>query len=393
MTNKKQWRLSASFISAFKACAMRCHNKYVVGIRTVEDTESKRMGTNWHKIQEIYSMKPGAVCPECSKTQKQFNCVLCDGTDILPDDMMDAVLRHLNQAYAECPQNKTLESWEAERIILLYSLVGYKWYYGEPDYIVVDRELRFRIPLCSPTSGRALPHVVVDGCIDKIVKNADGDYCIWDHKSTGKSLDSDSTFWNHLALDTQTTLYPHAAAQLDDKYHGIKVLYDAWHKPQIRPKKLTQGESKKFVENGEYMGEKFEVTRDGEDVYAKVLVNGSVATMEPGAKEGTFAIRETAEMFGARLLKDITERPEFYFVRRDIPRTSDDIERFKREIYNIYQTVRLMYKNNSWYRNEQQCEATFKCDYINLCYNNITPKEGEEVEGFENIFNKKKEKE
>jgi len=282
----------------------------------------------------------------------------------------------------------------------LYSLVGYNWYYGKPDYQVVDRELRFRIPLCSPTSGRALPHVVVDGCIDKIVKNADGSYCIWDHKSTGKSLDSDSTFWNHLALDTQTTLYPHAAAQLDDKYHGIKVMYDAWHKPQIRPKKLTQAESKKFVDinsetHGEYCGEKFEIKtelKDGPNC-GYLLVNDTPPKIEPGAKEGTFAIRETAEMFGARLLKDITERPEFYFVRKPIPRTSDDIERFKREIYNIYQTVRLMYKNNSWYRNEQQCEATFKCDYINLCYNNITPKEGEEIEGFENIFNKKKETE
>jgi hypothetical protein len=43
------------------------------------------------------------------------------------------------------------------------------------------------------------------------------------------------------------------------------------------------------------------------------------------ARKG-FAIRETIGMFGARLLNDIYERPEFYFVRREIARTDAEIK-------------------------------------------------------------------
>jgi len=222
---KKQWRLSASAIGCFKACPMRFFYKYICGLSPVEATESQRMGTNWHKIQEIAGMKPETVCPECSKTQKDLNCPLCEGTDILPVDMMDAVIRHLNQMYAARPMSKTPEEWETERITLLYSLVGYNWYYA--DQIVNDKillqETNFRIPVLSPISNRALPNVVVDGRIDKIIRR-DGRLLIQELKSTGSSLDSDSTYWAHLNLDTQTTLYPYAARS---EYPGIGVLLDA----------------------------------------------------------------------------------------------------------------------------------------------------------------------
>jgi hypothetical protein len=50
-----------------------------------------------------------------------------------------------------------------------------------------------------------------------------------------------------------------------------------------------------------------------------VNVDGDVCEVEiePGKKG--FAIRETIAMYGARLLNDIYERPEFYYVRREIP--------------------------------------------------------------------------
>ncbi|GAG99706.1 unnamed protein product, partial [marine sediment metagenome] len=229
---------------------------------------------------------------------------------MLPDDMMDAVIRHLNQVYADRPMSKTPEEWETERIILLYSLVGYNWYYADQIAAdeILEQETSFRIPLLAPVSGRALPHVVVDGRIDKIIKRL-GKLLIHELKSTGSSLDSDSTYWNHLNLDTQTTLYPFAVRS---EYQNIGVLLDAWHKPGIRPKKLTQGDSKKFIETGEYFGEKFEVevcdtgwVPDKPHEYFRV--NSVIPNVELGKKEGTFAIRETPEMFGARLLADITE--------------------------------------------------------------------------------------
>jgi hypothetical protein len=163
------------------------------------------------------------------------------------------------------------------------------------------------------------------------------------------------------------------------------VLYDVWHKPQISPKKLTQAESKQFVAGGEYCGEKFGVqwlTAGGAGGW---FVNGKLAETEPGAKEGTFAIRETPEMYGARLLQDITQRPEFYFARREIVHQSNDLEAFEWELFNIYQSIRQMSLHNRWWHNENQCTNTFQCSYINFCYNHVDIKPGDTPENFKRI--------
>ena len=374
--------LSASSIATFKACPYRYYYQYVLGLRPIVDTDAQRMGTNYHRIQEIANMQPCGQC-ECmtayhrddptitQDVEPKPDCVLCDGNGILPDDLMDAVTAHLNQAYAEIPLSKTEEEWEVEKIKLLYSLVGYQWYWQDDDYEGESLEQKFSLPLLSPISGRKLK-AELRGKIDRTFSAGDNRF-IHEYKSTSASLDSDSTFWSHLTLDTQTRMYTYAARQLGLGACG--VLYDVWHKPQIKPKKLTQGESKKFVENGEYCNEKFEIVEHGEycttDAEACFLeVNDHKAEVEPGAKEGTFAIRETPEMYGARLLQDITTRPEFYFARREVVHNDDDIDAFTWELFNIYKSIQSMSNKNTFWRNEHQCEATFKCDYIDWCYSN-----------------------
>ena len=172
------------------------------------------------------------------------------------------------------------------------------------------------------------------------------------------------------------------------------VRYDVWHKPGISPKKLTQGDSKKFVETGEYMGEEFNVTEPGKDQPLEdqpIFINGEPAEVTTGAKEGTFAIRETPEMFGTRLLADISERPEFYFARREISRTDPELQAFEWDIYNMYKTARSMNKNNRWWTNEHSCENKLRCPYIPVCYNRIDVSDGSVPEGFKCIFTKGKE--
>ena len=395
---KKRWKLSASFISSFKACSTRCYLKYVRGIVPVEKTDALRQGTNWHRILQIMGMRPETVCPECAnKGKKDLECPLCSGTDILPAEMMDAVVRQLNKSYVNIPLSKTREEWLTERAILLFSIAGYNWYYAEDEFEVVAEEVRFSLPVRNPKTGRALPNVVMDGMIDKIVRSPNGLYYIDEHKSTSKPIDPDSLYWKHLRLDTQTRLYVYAAQQLqlagnleeygilptDSLISGVR--YDAWHKPQIKPKKLTQADSKKFVENGEYMGDKFEVQTgipNGPDQLLHPTVNGVQAYLEPGAKEGTFTIRETPDMYGARLLKDIGERPEYYFYRKEITRTADDIKKFEQEVYNIYHTIKFIEKNDAWWPDESQCEAKFKCSYLDICYNNVDVSNGQVPDGF-----------
>ena len=186
-----------------------------------------------------------------------------------------------------------------------------------------------------------------------------------EYKSTSRAIDSGSTYWARLNLDTQINTYLQAIRELqllgalDSRGIGAtdplisEVLYDVWHKPAIRPRKLTQADSKVFAESGEYCGQTFEVDLRLGGYDKRVLVDGAEAEVEPGKKEGTFAIRETPDMFGARLLQSIYEEPEKHL----------------------------------WWTNENQCEATYKCPYVPICYQKLDVYDGETTPpGFRRIF-------
>jgi hypothetical protein len=85
-------------------------------------------------------------------------------------------------------------------------------------------------------------------------------------------------------------------------------------------------------------------------------------------------------MYGARLLADIATRPEFYFARREYGKTDDELNRFHRELLAIFGTIRTMYKDEGWYHCEKMCENTFKCEFIDICYNGVDP-DGQLPEG------------
>ena len=406
----KKLILSASSIGAFKSCPIRFRNAYVYGIRKIEDSESQRVGTNWHTILEIASLIPGSECPCVIRGQEDamidVECPICEATGKVPSNIMEAVTRVLNKAYEGIEFNDP-EAKEIERVTLLHALTGYRWHYGDTLESVVATEQYFSLPLLNPQTGHPVPDVFIEGRIDKLIELANG-IAVKEHKSTSKSIDPDSTYWGHLNLDVQTTMYIYAARRMqmedEDANHAVgfpedmcsngplinTVKYDVYHKPTIRPKKLTQGDSKKFVKDGMYCGQKFEVEEcyRVEDDGLEITVSGKQAEVEPGAKPGTFAIRETPDMFGARLLKDITERPEFYFRCIELTRTDAELKAFEQELYDICKNMQFMIRSGRFYTNEHQCEATFRCDYIESCYNRVQIDQDHVPDGMRCIFRK-----
>ena len=389
--------LSASSISAFKSCPVRFKNAYVHGIRPIEDKESQRVGTNWHTILEVASLVPGSECSCMSPTPgPATECPTCEGTGKVPDDIMDAVTRVLNKAYADVEFNDP-EAKGVERVTLLHSLIGYRWHYDEQLEPVIAREQYFDLPLLNPQTGHPVPDVFIKGRIDKLIEITNG-IAVKEHKSTSKSIDPDSTYWGHLNLDVQTTMYIYAARRMQLNYMQVDdavpllintVKYDVYHKPTIRPKKLTQGDSKKFVKDGMYCGQKFEVEERGENIMPgeqDILINGTSAVIERGAKEGTFTIHETPDMYGARLLEDITKRPEFYFRCVELTRTDAELKAFEQELYNLSRDIRFKIRSDCWWGDENQCEATFRCDYIQQCYNHELVDQDHIPDGFKRIF-------
>jgi hypothetical protein len=384
--------LSASAIATLKKCPFRYFYSYVKGIRREETPEPLRVGTNWHEGLSVLSLNPEQPCPLCSDRQKpDKDCCLCMGTDYI-DTPTDALARLMTQRYDGFYPWMPRDKAEIERVMLLYSLFAYKHNYAGEDTKTITREIPFRIPLIDPDTRKAIPGVVIDGMIDKLVKSDTG-VAVMEHKSTSDSVDPGSDYWGHLRLDTQTMLYVYAAQRLLDD--GLlapyvkqtdaigEIIYDVWHKPQISPKKLSQAETKAFIETGDYFGREFtpafgcgDFLVDGESVEFELL------------KSGAPVIRETPEMFGCRLFADIGSRPDYYFARRLITRDSEELERFERELFSLYQTIAAMTENDSWYHNEHSCDNFGKCEYCQFCFAGTELDAEHPPVGFKCIFKK-----
>jgi archaeosine-15-forming tRNA-guanine transglycosylase len=369
-TNPKLYHLSASSIGAFKACPQRFRLGYREGIRVVEDTDSQRQGTNWHAMHECYA-----------NTEAAFG----------KEHALDTVVNLLNERYVQCPAHKTVTEWALERQILLTCFVGYLWYFQDDPVEYLASEVPFNLPIHNAI-GLPLPMDEVQrvGKMDHIIK-WQGMVGTHERKSTTRSIAPDSDYWDKAKKDTQVSMY--AAALRDMQYVGPdgvtwirhaenevlldlgkvvrfgNTLYDVWHKPTIQPKVLSQKDTAEFIASGKYFDQEFQVAwteavKPGDS--AIVSVDEEAAEVEMGKKG--FAIRETVAMYGARLLADIYERPDFYYVRREISRTDQDIKKFRHELYNIYQAQKMFSKNDFWFENESQCRATFPCPFIPICY-------------------------
>lgn len=388
--NPKCIHLSASSIAAFKACPTRFRLAYREGIRSDEDSESQRVGTNWHACHEVYRNTMTAAQAEHSTY------------DIAGDLAMQAVVDHLNAQYATVPVSKTPEEWETERTILMVSFTAYLWHYSADVLTYISQEIPFDLPLNNPRMRMPLPleEVVRVGKIDHLV--------LWngilgplERKSTSRDISATGDYWVNTQKDDQVSMYSLASRDMllqkaMNALHELKMqypdaaigntIYDVWQRPKFKPKDISQKETTAFVASGLYPIEpdgeegtvtqqefavvvvrEFDVEVEGKTKKsAEVTVDGVPATVEPGAKG--WAIHETVQMFGARLLNEMTNNPERFFQRREIARTDRQLQMFESELYAVYQAMRALERGNIWYSNNRQCESPYKCPFIGICY-------------------------
>lgn len=352
-------KLSATAIDNFQACNTRWRNSNVYRVRQIKQTTAKRKGTSWHKLHEL--------------------------NDISTAEGLKSQLEYLNDAYAEIIPGVNREDWLVERATLMYSMIGFNWYFeAQPmRYTVIANELSFEMPLYD-AEGNIVPDVVVVGKIDQLVADEYGIVYVREFKSSAKSLDD--SYWDNLNMDPQVSIYIQAVnwmlinGQLID--YGIltdapmitKVLYNVWHKPGINPKFLSQKDTQEIFDTGAYCGQEFkttvseEVDDEGDACHIVTMDDEPIIVKE--GKKG-FAIYETSEMYGARLLNDITERPEFYYQQRELCRTPQEMTRFSKSLINIVKMMQYQYDNDLFYECSKECRSRFRCDYCELCEHNI----------------------
>ncbi len=239
----------------------------------------------------------------------------------------------------------------AEKLRRLYA--AYHWYWQSQDFRVVESEHTFYV---------VLNGITYEGQIDGIIELEDGRRGILERKTTGFGLEAGSFYWDRLRLDVQVGLYSLAVHP-----RPSFILYDVVRKPTILPKLISKKDAQRM---------RFELNKKGTATYFEEF---HADVVEVALASG----RENAELYGARLTADIGERPDFYFARREVPRTSDDYDQLLRDLDQQVRVIEYAREKESLHRNPDACNAFGKCDFFGLCSSNIHPSGvGEPPDGY-----------
>lgn len=157
-----------------------------------------------------------------------------------------------------------------------------------------------------------------------------------EHKTTSSDIAPGSTYWRKLTLDTQVSQYLRGVDSVDG------MLYDVIRKPSIRPYKATPEESRKYTKAGA--------------LYA-------------GQREAD----ETPEEWAERLIADISAKPDAYYRRGTIVRTSEEASEAMRDTWLVAGSIRESMANDAWPRNPGSCDSYGRtCEYWPVCAGETT---------------------
>ena len=77
---------------------------------------------------------------------------------------------------------------------------------------------------------------------------------------------------------------------------------------------------------------------------------------------------ETLKQYELRLIEDIAKRPDFYFVRQEVPYSKKVQKEFREQLQNKLDDFNgWLNKEIPSYRNESACTAKWSCDYLSMC--------------------------
>lgn len=326
--------MTASFTNSSLAVARSCLRKfqlqfdYQLELAIGEPSEALQVGSTWHKAHHYHATGR---------------------------DPYQAIHRH-----APSPL------W----IVKLSRLfAAYHWYWKSQPLRIASSEWRFRMKI-----NQNMPEFMVQDSEEsepfEIEGQVDGSFYldesgaqvgIVERKTTSEDLGAESSYWNRLRLDTQCGIYALAGQR------PAAILYDVVRKPTINPKAITKTDVERFrKELGEsgsasYFGERF--TRD--------VIEQAIVQKEEGL-----------HLYGARLTADIGDRPEFYFARREVVRTSQDYDELIRQVSAQIRVIEFARTYGYMHRNPNACNEFGLCQFFKLCANNIPVPHGYVPEGY-----------
>lgn len=218
---------------------------------------------------------------------------------------------------------------EMQQHTLAGLLVGYCQHYSGIEIVkTMQPEVEFNHPIKGSNTFDAA------GKIDGLGILHDGRLALIEHKTTSEDISPESDYWLRLRSNNQILQYVYAARKLG--WNIEIVIYDVTRKPSIRQKQ-----------------------------------------------------NETIEQFGERLADDTMARPEFYFARREVPVTDQDLEEFNVQRVMISRNIlgcrheqkKLSRPEQAWARNINGMVCR-NCEYSQFCLQNTSVNPAKPPAGF-----------
>lgn len=322
--------LTHSRQSSFKACRKAHWFSYELGLRRETDGKPLRMGSAYHIGLEAIANLEG----------------------------LDIAVEKAREYYGNCPQSFDQYEWDIECETVVRLLCGYVWRWANEPLEHLAAEQSFRLPLLNPDTGKPTPLFELAGKIDGIVRLQDSRLAVFESKLLGEDIQPDSDLWRRLQIDSQISMYVLAARRLG--YPVECVLYNVTRKPTIKPTAIPLLDE---------LGVKIVLDREGNRVKTKTGYYRTTGDTALGYVVQTRPM--TVEEWGDKLTEDICERPDYYYVRREIARLDQDLKEYEYDLWSIQQTIRDAQKTNRWFRTaSKNCDW---CSFFAPCTSNFQP--------------------
>lgn len=296
--------LTNSALTAFKICPKKYELQYVRGYVPAKDSEALYFGKLMHAGLEAWGKK-------ARQLQAAYDAV-----------------------YDLAQGGKTDEFTYYKALALLE---GYHNLYQNEPFEIVSPEQQFRAPILNPETMRESTLFDMMGIMDCVIKRKGTDrIMIKETKTTGDSIENPaSDYWRKLSMDPQVSAYYIGAEALGHKVDGC--LYDVIKKPGISPYKATPADKRQYKKDG---------------------------TLYASQREKD----ESPEEYYERLKADIAERPTFYYARKEVPRSQNDLAEYMDDTWQAAQSIRFFENKGKFPRYTNACVGVFgRCKYFEVC--------------------------
>ena len=284
--------ITNSEVSTYRRCPREWHWAYGQGIRPVERAGSLRFGSLVHSGLESHWLGNGTALAACDS-----------------------------------------DAYEIERAKAM--LDGYAIRWAADNYEVIGVEMQFRVRLVNPATGARSLTFELGGKLDALVRDANGEVWVCEHKTSSEDITAGSQYWAKLRMDSQVSTYIFAAREMGYEPRG--VLYDVLKKPQQKPFKATPAESRKYKAGG--------------DLYANQRASD-----------------ETPAEYGERVRGAIAENPDAYYQRGTVVRLAEEEREAAADLWQYAGRIRDTKRTGIAPRNPDACQRYGRtCGYWAAC--------------------------